>query len=392
MVAADVPQVDQRECRDPPVERVARIAHAPPAARRQRAAGREHNSTTFYLALTDDDYLQMLYRHEVAVSLASSYISLGAGVLKSVDGAASEPNHRGVLASSFTADSLKPILDSFSLDMDEGVLELRFNEPVNRSTFDPTGINLQQDSNQGYGGEYYILVRDGMSIVGGTEPVNRSLAFGETFAFNVTLGTTNLNAIKAKFPLCSTSSYTRLAVSVPILEPTTRRAPDDACSGASTRASRRVIYTADTTRPELSSFSLDMDEGTITLYFSETVDVSSFDVTQGDVAAAEREHERVGVLHLRPTSYVGATDVADPTLTFSDWDINAIKLEPRLGVSVATTHLILTKATVTDVSKRATRSCRSTRATRWQVNRRSRPTRRRRGSSGTSSTWTSASC
>ena len=54
------------------------------------------NSTTFYLTLTDDDYLQMLYRHEVAVSLASSYISLGAGVLRSVDGTPSEPNHRPI--------------------------------------------------------------------------------------------------------------------------------------------------------------------------------------------------------------------------------------------------------------------------------------------------------
>ena len=309
------------------------------------------NSTTFYLALTDDDYLQMLYRHEVAVSLASSYISMGAGVLRSVDGAASEPNHRGVLASSFTADSLKPILNSFSLDMDEGVLELRFNEPVNRTTFDPTGINLQQDSNQGYGGEYYILVRDGMSIIGGTEPVNRSLAFGETFAFNVTLGTTNLNAIKAKYPLCSTSSYTRLAVSVPIVE--------DYAGNLMTLSFRSiysgiapVIYTADTTRPELSSFSLDMDEGTITLYFSETVDVSSFDVTQVTLQQLSANTSESEYYTLRPTSYVGATDVADPTLTFSDWDINAIKLEPRLGVSVATTHLILTKATVTDVSKR----------------------------------------
>ena len=91
------------------------------------------------------------------------------------------------------------------------------------------------------------LVRDGISIVGGNEPVNRTLAFGETFAFNVSLGTTNLNAIKAKYPLCSTSSYTRLAVSVPIVE--------DYAGNLMTLSFRSiysgiapVIYTADTTR------------------------------------------------------------------------------------------------------------------------------------------------
>lgn len=95
----------------------------------------------------------MLYRQELATSLSNSYVTLGAGLIKSIDMEPSVAIHGGLAAKSYEVDTLLPVLNSFSLDMDVGVLELIFNEPVNRSTFDPTGLNIQEESNQGDGGE-----------------------------------------------------------------------------------------------------------------------------------------------------------------------------------------------------------------------------------------------
>ena len=54
---------------------------------------------------------------------------------------------------------------------------------------------------------------------------------------------------------------------------------------------------------------------------------------------------------LRVTSTVGADDVDDPVIAFSDWDVNAIKLRPELGVSAESTYVALTMATVDDMAK-----------------------------------------
>ena len=51
-----------------------------------------------------------------------------------------------------------------------------------------------------------------------------------------------------------------------------------------------TIYTPDTTEPQLLRFTLDLTEETLTLFFSETVNVSSIDVTgitlQSDLTGA----------------------------------------------------------------------------------------------------------
>lgn len=73
-----------------------------------------------------------------------------------------------VQASGFTRDKLKPSLQSYSLDMNSGIMNLSFSEPVNISTLQPQGFSLQDLSNRASGkATHYDLVAAGVQIVHG---------------------------------------------------------------------------------------------------------------------------------------------------------------------------------------------------------------------------------
>ena len=48
-------------------------------------------------------------------------------------------------ADSYTQDSILPELVSFALDVDTGVIDMQFSEPVNASSFDVTHITIRND-------------------------------------------------------------------------------------------------------------------------------------------------------------------------------------------------------------------------------------------------------
>ena len=158
----------------------------------------------------------------------------------------------------------------------------------------------------------YVLVKEGVTILG-CDGVNCSdLTFSESLGFNVSLGVTNMNAIKAKYdarfrfvsslpcllltpghsvnaaastgqlvknmacalasparyPLCAMEQYTHLSATSPAINDYAGNPMALALRGIYSGLDP-VHYVIDETRPELDSFALDMNAGTLTLYFSE---------------------------------------------------------------------------------------------------------------------------
>ena len=197
----------------------------------------------------------------------------------------------------------------------------------------------------------------------------------------------DLNAIKAKHPLCSTSSYTRLAVSVPIVR--LRWQPDGRSVPEHLLGHRAVICTGEHDAARALVVLARHGRGHDHAVLLRSADVSSFDVTQvtlqqlsantaSRVHYTHRRRRRRRDRRRRPDAHV---------LRLGHQRDQARAAARRVGRDDAP-HPHQGDG---DRRVQATQRARADRRAR-DARIRSRPTRRRRGSSGTSSTWTSASC
>ena len=163
-----------------------------------------YNATDIYVYLTASDLTSVLFDEGLYTAASNTFISVRPHGIKSILGEYLAPiSKNGALqVTSYTADALKPALQSFNLDMDAGILTMHFNEPINATSFSPAAVYLQEDANQNSGGEYYELVHSGTRVMN-----------NETQTYvNVSIGDRNLDAITAKYVvvrsdvLCSCSN------------------------------------------------------------------------------------------------------------------------------------------------------------------------------------------
>ena len=155
-------------------------------------------------------------------------------------------------------------LISFDLDLDTGLLLLNFSETVDTLTFNVTQYTLQSSSNISFAAQYYSLTEQSLLTGDEVEIIQELLYF-------------DLNSIKSLGELATSSNNTFLSVTeFAIRDMNGNRLvvveADDALPVST--------YVKDITRPLLVSFDLDMNLGILTLNFSETVNVSTLDVTE----------------------------------------------------------------------------------------------------------------
>ena len=169
-------------------------------------------------------------------------------------------------AGGFIADTSSPSLVSFDINLSDDTLTFSFNEPVDVSTFDPTGVTLQSMST---GGANITLTSAAATSPDGTVI---TLALGgdadslklESFA------TSRDNT----FILVSSSSFNDLY-------------GNDLTAINSTSAIQVKGYTNDTTGPNIESFVLDLDSNSLLITFTEpvinsTIGIANFSLTNND--------------------------------------------------------------------------------------------------------------
>ena len=78
----------------------------------------------------------------VATVISNTYLFLSADAFQDIFDNGLVNSSPSLLASNFTADDTAPSLDSYSLDLNSGILTLSFNEPVDIDSFDPSGIKI----------------------------------------------------------------------------------------------------------------------------------------------------------------------------------------------------------------------------------------------------------
>ena len=211
------------------------------------------------------------------------------------------------IPASFVPDTTRPQLNAFWFDLNSSLVTLSFDEPIATTSINFDNIFVTGMLQNSPGG--YALSSSNISSVENTATL-----------IVVTLATPVLNAIKADQQVCTSRSDCLLFLTNssmtdtsgnPLLPPPT--------------AIRPSLFTADSTPPQLSSFNLDLDTGSIFLAFSEPMGVSTFDpLGIAFLSSPSNQSEQVILGNAMITSV--AEFNSELTVTIGSNTLNQIKL------------------------------------------------------------------
>ena len=307
------------------------------------------NNHTLIVYLSHEDLNNIKALTFLATSRYRTYISLSERAVYDMVGnkiqEISENNATRV--TEYEYDDTRPEVVSFDLDIDSGNLTITFTETINVSSLDVTQLTLQSEN------DHFGSVLSTYTLKSSPPYPNTSQSFSEDGpVIVIQIGHEDLNAIKKIRTLANHESNTYLSWTSTAISDNDDN-PIIAC--LSLFAQEVNLFTEDMTRPELTSFDLDMNDGRLILTFSETVKViDSLDVTQITLQADSELSEAAGVVYtltdIEPFES-SSIDEDGPvvTLMIGFTDLNAIKYLTELATSRNDTFISITNTTIVDM-------------------------------------------
>ena len=285
-------------------------------------------SSLVQLSLTDFDLNELKKRTSLLTATADSYLSIESQALADMFGNLVQyiPPTQTLQASAVTGDAQDPNLSDWQLDLNKGILLLTFDETINITSLRAEEFTLQAGSNND--SLSYTLTNS--VSVNGNQPI-----------INITLSADDLNAIKG-LDICRTRFDCFLTL-------TNSSVLDMVGRSLVPRSGVAVQnFTSDTTRPRLSSFvEFNLKDGTITLRFSEIVNVSTFNpesITLQTFFASPLS------MRTLTNGTVLGNDSTTITVTLDAADLAYIKSQPYLCSRRGTCYVTLTDALVVDLN------------------------------------------
>jgi hypothetical protein len=314
---------------------------------------------TIMIALTALDMNNMKFKG-IGSSRSSSWLTMTASTLvdandrpvKQIDFA------KQVDVAGFVVDGKPPVLESYTLSMDDGELSLTFDETVNPSTIVATAFTF-------YGGDFSMQVYGGgttdaktYTLTDGSGVVDAKL---DNTVVVVQLSSKDMNEIKLRDGLAIDEETTLLTIN----------GEGDASDliGAKDMLGNMIqplvgkvaaVLTEDTSRPSMTGFELDLTENTITLTFDETIfetpvlDAITFQNTK--VATVVDTTHFSGMTAAQSVtlatfdSVTRSDDGLVLTIVANNDDLNNIKYHRELGITQGTTFISITSAAFKDMN------------------------------------------
>lgn len=290
------------------------------------------NRRIITLQLSEEDANNIKRFTDIATTDFNTFLSLTSNAVRDPSGNRVVPitDSNAVPVTTLTSDGVAPELQSFGLNLDQQLLTLTFDETVDVSTFSITSVILQDRQTR----PTQSVTLGALSTIespDGTEVVIR-------------LSDDDFNLLTSTFPLATMDTNTFISIEGGTVfdtngNPSVEILPSNAMQITS--------HVEDTTRPSLVSFDLDLDNGVITLVFSESVNITTFDRTQLTL-----QSEQNGSISTH--TLVGGIDSQRLSTTIDvsllDSDLNRIKAMPGLATSETNTYLSITSSTVKDMN------------------------------------------
>ena len=245
------------------------------------------------------------------------------------------PDGMGKKVWNFTQDTTSPELVSFDLDMDIGLLVFNFSETVDTLTFNITQFTLQGTENVSSN----PMATDIITLS------QRNLLTGDEVIIEQGLLYFDLNTIKALGHLATSPNDTYLSLSSYAIQDMVGNSIDDI---SEFDALPVTYYASDINRPMLESFDLDMDNGQLDFTFTETVNISTLDVTEITLLS----HERNASQQFRFSVESSSSDPDWPyfKLNIGLNDLNTIKARDILATRNETTLIDLSEFVIRDTA------------------------------------------
>ena len=284
----------------------------------------------FAVQLTSADLNYIKFQTGLGTTKENSYLALTSTAIVDMSNnmVKSVPPATPIQAMEVISDTSRAVLTQFSLDMNTGLLSLTFDETVDASTVNISAFTLVNRP-AGYTSSHTISAPSSSTVV-------------DSHVINITLSQDDLNDIKSISDLATMISDTYITA----VEDAVRDMSTNLLVPINDQSALQVTnYTADTTFPQLQSFSLNMSTGELVLTFSETVKGSSLDPTQLTI-----KNDPGNTGRAIPISGGVFSQVNQPTLTLtltSD-DLNQLKLNRDIATGTPDTFLSLTSTTVQD--------------------------------------------
>ena len=286
--------------------------------------------TSVTLILSEEDLNELKLNTGLGTTVDNTFISLTSSA---VTDPASNPVTpiNALQASSVVRDNVPPTLESFSLDLDERTLSLTFDEPILAGSFSIVGISLQDDSS---------LPTQSVTLTRfSTIPTTSN-----GLQFIIELSDVDFNALTASFPLATMETNTFIT----LLGGTVKDMQGNNNEELPTDNALQVTsHEEDRMRPIFSSFDLDLNLGILTVVFSESVNVTSFDPTRVTLQSSSSSPSHFFTLTGGLVSQDVITTI-DVDLQVAD--LNILKQTLGLASTGADTYISFTSGLVEDMN------------------------------------------
>ena len=279
--------------------------------------------------LLEDDVTEIKLNSLLATGTSNTYLSVEAGVVDDMAGNIMKSDTY-IQASSFISDETRPQLISFSLDMNTGLLNLTFDDVMVANTFNPTAFRIQSFI-RSTRDIYYTLM-------------NSNTSDDDGYTFSVQLSTVDFLGIKLVAGLArskESSWLTMQAFGIDDVEGTDVLAITDG------KALQVTNYTTDDVPPQLVSFLLDLNVGSLNLTFDDFVNQNS--LIFSDLTLQNSTTRGNSFLTLSDGD-VGISE--DGTIVFvylSNDDLNNLKADLNLGTTTANTYITVMDGAIEDL-------------------------------------------
>ena len=294
------------------------------------------NGIELFLQLGTEDLYNLQRKRGLATGLSNTYITMASSTIKDMNNLllVEIPNGNASQVTSFAEDISGPVLLSFDLDMDSNMLNLTWDEVVDVATLQLQFIYLQSLLDAG--------LADNVSVYEEYQLTSPAVApSNDSHIVIIRLSDSDAHEVKLRTNLATTSGNTVLRVTPGAIKDLATTPRD-----AVTRVRSVSGFLADTTSPNATTFTVDLNTGRLIINFNEPVDVATIDFTQltlSEVMVGSRTN-----LTLRNGSSPSSNGL-QVVVVLTDDDLNDLKRDVRLHYNESLAYMSLTPAFIRDM-------------------------------------------
>ena len=288
-----------------------------------------------YLPSADLQHLRLI--PGLAVSASTTFVYLSLGFIRDMAGNANSPNNPATGVVQYISTS-NPVLTAYTLNMNNGELSLTFSSVVDATTVNPGQLSFQSDMT-------------GTSSVGSYTLSSSYVNSTSGFIILIQISTVDLNAIKGRRGLAKNINNTYVFITADFGKDTSIPARPILAIGT-TGALQAAVYIPDTIPPFITIFQFTLGPCHIFLNFSETVDLTTLNVS--GLAVQNSSHYSVGGY---PAPVLVVANSISPTdvglwvnINVASVTSNVIKSVSGMGESIYSTYLTAGLGTILDMA------------------------------------------